>query len=141
MPCRHDTWQIRSHPLCWQVLQVCMSLRNSCRTDSRLVSHCDEEDAKLSVSKTSSSKSANHSSRNSDTEVEKKNRTASGSRSHSSQGHSKTLQGGTGSCRSKSPKAHRSSSRSRSPSSRRHSRKHSPKRTSRRHSKRVKFSL
>ena len=107
----------------------------SCRTDSRPVSHCDEEDAKPSVSKTSSSKSANHSSRSSDSEVEKKNRTASGSRSHSSQRHSRTSQGGMGSCRSKSPKAQSSSSRSRSPSSRRHSRKHSPKRTRRRHSK------
>ena len=107
----------------------------SCRTDSRPVSHCDEEDAKPSVSKTSSSKSANHSSRSSDSEVEKKNRTASGSRSHSSQRHSRTSQGGMGSCRSKSPKAQRSSSRSRSPSSRRHSRKHSPKKTRRRHSK------
>ena len=56
----------------------------SCRTDSRPVSHGDEEDVKPSVSKTSSSKSANHSSRSSDSEVEKKNRTASGSRSHSS---------------------------------------------------------
>ena len=107
----------------------------SCRTDSRLVSHCDEEDAKPSVSKTSSSKSANHSSRSSDSEVEKKNRTASGSRSHSSQRHSRTSQGGMGSCRSKSPKAQSSSSRSRSPSSRRHSRKHSPKKTRRRHGK------
>ena len=107
----------------------------SCRTDSRPVS-CDEEDAvKPSVSKTSSSKSANHSSRSSDSEVEKKNRTAPGSRSHSSQRHSRTSQGGMGSCRSKSPKAYSSSSRSRSPSSRRHSRKHSPKRTRRRHSK------
>ena len=105
----------------------------SCRTDSRPVSHCDEEDAKPSVSKTSSSKSANHSSRKLDSEAEKKNRTASGSRSHSRQRHSRTSQGGVGSCRSKSPKAYRSSSRSRSPSSRRHSRKHSPKRT--RHSK------
>ena len=76
----------------------------SCRTDSRPVSHCDEEDAKPSVSKTSSSKSANHSSRSSDSEVEKKNRTASGSRSRSSQRHSRTSQGGIGSCRSKSPK-------------------------------------
>ena len=107
----------------------------SCRTDSRPVSHCDEKDAKPSVSKTSSSKSANHSSRSSDSEVEKKNRTSSGSRSHSSQRHSRTSQGGMGSCRSKSPKAQRSSSRSRSPSSRRHSRKHSPKRTRRRYSK------
>ena len=107
----------------------------SCRTDSRPVSQCDEEDAKPAVSKTSSSKSANHSSRSSDSEVEKKNRTASGSRSHSSQRHSRTSQGGMGSCRSKSPKAQSSSSRSRSPSSRRHSRKHSPKRTRRRHSK------
>ena len=107
----------------------------SCRTDSRPVSQCDEEDAKPSVSKTSSSKSANHSSRSSDSEVEKKNRTASGSRSHSSQRHSRTSQGGMGSCRSNSPKAYSSSSRSRSPSSRRHSRKHSPKRTRRRHSK------
>ena len=108
----------------------------SCRTDSRPVSHCDEEDAaKPSVSKTSSSKSANHSSRNSDSEFEEKNRTASGSRSHSSQRHSRTSQGGMGSCRSKSPKAQSSSSRSRSPSSRRHSRKHSLKRTHRRHSK------
>ena len=98
----------------------------SCRTDSRPVSHCDEEDAKPSVSKTSSSKSANHSSRSSDSEVEKKNRTAPGSSSHSSQRHSRTSQGGMGSCRSKSPKAYSSSSRSRSPSSRRHSRKHSP---------------
>ena len=107
-----------------------------CRTDSRPVSHCDEEDAaKPSVSKTSSSKSANHSSRNSDSEFEEKNRTASGSRSHSSQRHSRTSQGGMGSCRSKSPKAQSSSSRSRSPSSRSHSRKHSPKRTRRRHSK------
>ena len=105
----------------------------SCRTDSWPVSHCDEEDAKPSVSKTSSSKSTNYSSRNSDSEVEKKNRTASGSRSHSGQRHSRTSQGGMGSCRSKSPKAYRSSSRS--PSSRRHSRKHSPKRTRRRHSK------
>ena len=106
----------------------------SCRTDSRPVSHCDEEDAaKPSVSKTSSSKSANRSSRSSDSEVEKKNRTASGSRSHSSQRHSRTSQGGMGSCRSKSPKAQRSSSRS--PSSRRHSRKHSHKKTRRRHSK------
>ena len=104
----------------------------SCRTGSRPVSHCDEEVAKPSVSKTSSSKSANHSSRKSDAEVEKKNRTASGSRS---QRHSRTSQGGVGSCRSKSPKAYRSSSRSRSPSSRRHSRKHSPKRMRRRHSK------
>ena len=56
----------------------------SCRTDSRPVSHCDEEDAKPAVSKTSSSKSANHSSRSSDSEVEKKNRTAPGSRPHSS---------------------------------------------------------
>ena len=107
----------------------------SCRTDSRPVSHCDEEYAKPSVSKTSSSMSANHSSRSSDSEVEKKNRTASGSRSHSSQRHSRTSQGGMGSCRSKSPKAQSSSSRSRSPSSRRHSRKHSPKKTRRRHSK------
>ena len=107
----------------------------SCRTDSRPVSHCDEEDAKPSVSKTSSSKTANHSSRSSDSEVEKKNRTASGSRSHSSQRHSRTSQGGMGSCRSKSPKAQSSSSRSRSPSSRRHSRKYSPKKTRRRHSK------
>ena len=107
----------------------------SCRTDSRPVSHCDEEDAKPSVSKTSSSKSANHSSRSSDSEVEKKNRTAPGSRSHSSQRHSRTSQGGMGSCRSKSPKAPRSSSRSRSPSSRRHSRKHSPKKTRRHHDK------
>ena len=107
----------------------------SCRTDSRPVS-CDEEDAvKPSVSKTSSSKSANHSSRSSDSEVEKKNRTAPGSRSHSSQRHSRTSQGGMGSCRSKSPKAYSSSSRSRSPSSRRHSRKHSPKKTRRCHSK------
>ena len=103
----------------------------SCRTDSRPVSHCDEEDAaKPSVSKTSSSKSANHSSRKSDSEVEKKNRTASGSRS---QRHSRSSQGGMGSCRSKSPKAPRSSPRS--PSSRRHSRKHSPKKTRRRHGK------
>ena len=36
----------------------------SCRTDSRPVSHCDEEDAKPSVSKTFSSKSAIHRSRN-----------------------------------------------------------------------------
>ena len=107
----------------------------SCRTDSRIVSHCDGEDAKPSVSKTSSSKSANHSSRKSDSEVEKKNRTASGSRSRSSQRHSRTSRGGMGFCRSKSPKVYRSSSRSRSPSSRRHSRKHSPKRTRRRHSK------
>ena len=107
----------------------------SCRTDSRPVSHYDEEDAKSSVSKTSSSKSANHSSRSSDSEVEKKNRTASGSRSHSSQRHSRTSQGGMGSCRSQSPKAQSSSSRSRSPSSRRHSRKQSPKKTRRRHSK------
>ena len=107
----------------------------SCRTDSRPVSHRDEEDAKPSVSKTSSSKSANHSSRSSDSEVEKKNRTASGSRSQSSQRHSRTSQGGMGSCRSKSPKAQSSSSRSRSPSSRRHSRKHSPKKTRRRHGK------
>ena len=107
----------------------------SCRTDSRPVSHYDEEDAKPSVCKTSSFKSANHSSRSSDSEVEKQNRTASGSRSHSSQRHSRTSQGGMGSCRSKSPKAQSSSSRSRSPSSRRHSRKHSPKRTHRRHSK------
>ena len=107
----------------------------SCRTDSRPVSHGDEEDAKPSVSKTSSSKSANHSSRSSDSEVEKKNRTASGSRSHSSQRHSRTSQGGMGSCRSKSPKAQSSSSRSRSPSSRRHSRNHSPKKTRRGHSK------
>ena len=104
----------------------------SCRTDSRPVSHCDEEDAKPSVSKTSSFKSANHSSRKSDSEVEKKNRTASGSRS---QRHSRSSQGGIGSCRSKSPKAQRSFSRSRSPSSRRHSRKHSPKKTRRRHGK------
>ena len=104
----------------------------SCRTDSRPVSQCDEEDAKPSVSKTSSSKSANHSSGKSDAEGEKKNRTASGSRS---QRHSRSSQGGMGSCRSKSPKAYRSSSRSRSPSSRRHSRKHSPKKTRRRHSK------
>ena len=103
-----------------------------CRTDSRPVSQCDEEDAKPSVSKTSSSKSANHSSGKSDAEVEKKNRTASGSRS---QRHSRSSQGGMGSCRSKSPKAYRSSSRSRSPSSRRHSRKHSPKKTRRRHGK------
>ena len=107
----------------------------SCRTDSRPVSQCDEEDTKPAVSKTSSSKSANHSSRSSDSEVEKKNRTAPGSRSHSRQRHSRTSQGGMGSCRSKSPKAYRSSSRSRSPSSRRYSRKHSPKRTCRRHSK------
>ena len=107
----------------------------SCRTDSRPVSHCDEEDATPSVSKTSSSKSANHSSRSSDSDVEKKNRTASGSRSHSSQRHSITSQGGMGSCRSKSPEAQSSSSRLRSPSSRRHSRKHSPKKTRRRHSK------
>ena len=107
----------------------------SCRTDSRPVSQCDEEDAKPSGSKTSSSKSANHSSRSSDSEVEKKNRTASGSRSHSSQRHSRTSQGGIGSCRSKSPKAQSSSSRSRSPLSRRRSRKHSPKKTRRRHSK------
>ena len=107
----------------------------SCRTDSRPVSQCDEEDAKPAVSKTSSSKSANHSSRSSDSEVEKKNRTASGSRSHSRQRHSRTSQGGRGSCRSKSPKAQSSSSRSRSPSSRRHSWKHSPKRMRRRHSK------
>ena len=107
----------------------------SCRTDSRPVSHCDEEDAKPSVSKTSSSKTANHSSRSSDSEVKKKNRTASGSRLHSSQRHSRTSQGGMGSCRSKSPKAQSSSSRSRSPSSRRHSRKYSPKKTRRRHSK------
>ena len=107
----------------------------SCRTDSRPVSHCDEEDAKPSVSKTSSSKSANHSSRKSDSEVEKKNRTASGSRSGSSQRYFRTSQGGIGSCRSKSPKVYRSSSRSRSPSSRRHSRKHSPKKTRRRHGK------
>ena len=86
----------------------------SCRTDSRPVSQCDEEDAKPSVSKTSSSKSANHSSGISDAEVEKKNRTASGSRS---QRHSRSSQGGMGSCRSKCPKAHRSSSRSMSPSS------------------------
>ena len=104
----------------------------SCRTDSRPVSHYDEEDAKPSVSKTSSSKSANHSSRKSDSEVEKKNRTASGSRS---QRHSRSSQGGMGSCRSKSPKAPRSSSRSRSPSSRRHSRKHSLKKTRRHHDK------
>ena len=104
----------------------------SCRTDSRPVSQSDEEDAKPSVSKTSSSKSANHSSGKSDAEVEKKNRTASGSRS---QRHSRSSQGGMGSCRSKSPKAPSSSSRSRSPSSRRHSRKHSPKKTRRRHSK------
>ena len=108
---------------------------HSCRTDSRPVSHYDEEDAKPSVSKTSSSKSANHSSRNIDSEVEEKNRTAPGSRSHSSQRHSRISQGGIGSCRSKSPKAQSSSSRSRSPSSRRHSRKHSPKKTRRRHSK------
>ena len=107
----------------------------SCRTDSRPVSHYDEEDAKPSVSKTSSSKSANYSSRSSDSEVEKKNRTASGSRSHSSQRQFRTSQGGMGSCRSKSPKAYRSSSRSRSPSSRRHSRIHSPKKTRRRHGK------
>ena len=107
----------------------------SCRTDSRPVSHCDEEDAKPSVSKTSSSKSANQSSRSSVSEVEKKDRTASGSRSPSSQRHSRTSQGGMGSCRSKSPKAQSSSSRSRSPSSRRHSQKHSPKRTHRRRSK------
>ena len=107
----------------------------SCRTDSRPVSHCDEEDPKPSVSKTSSSMSANHSSRKSDSEVEKKNRTASGSRSHSSQRHSRTSKGGMGSCRSKSPKAQSSSSRSRSPSSRRHSRKYSPKKTRRRHGK------
>ena len=100
----------------------------SCRTDSRPVSQCDEEDAKPSVSKTSSSKSANHSSGKSDGEVEKKNRTAS-------QRHSRSSQGGMGSCRSKSPKAQSSSSRSRSPSSRRHSRKHSPKKTRRRHGK------
>ena len=105
----------------------------SCRTDSRPVSQCEEEDAKPTVSKTSSSKSANHSSRSSDSEVEKKNRTAPGSRSHSSQRHSTTSQGGMGSCRSNSPKAYRSSSRS--PSSRRHSRKHPPKRTRRRHTK------
>ena len=104
----------------------------SCRTDSRPVSHYDEEDAKPFVSKTSSSKSANHSSRSSDSEVEKKDRTALGSRS---QTHSRTSQGGIGSCRSKSPKAPRSSSRSRSPSSRRHSRKHSPKKTRRCHGK------
>ena len=107
----------------------------SCRTDSRPVSQCDEEDAKPVVSETSSSKSANHSSRSSDSEVEKKNRTAPGSRSHSSQRHIRPSQGGMGSCRSKSPKAYRSSSRSRSPSSSRHSRKNSPKRTRRRHSK------
>ena len=107
----------------------------SCRTDSRLVSHCDEEDAKPSVSKTSSFKSANHSSRKSDSEVEKKNRTASGSRSRSRQRHSRTSQGGMGSCRSKSPKAQSSSTRSRSLSSRRHSWKHFPKRTRRRHGK------
>ena len=107
----------------------------SCRTDSRPVSHGDEEDAKPSVSKTSSSKSANHSSRSSDSEVEKKNRTAPGSRSHLSQRHSRTSKGGMGSCRSKSPKVQSSSSRSRSPSSRRHSRKYSPKQTRRRHSK------
>ena len=65
----------------------------SYRSDSRPVSHCDEEDAKPSVSKTSNSKSANHSSKNSDSEVERKNRTASGSRSHSSQRHSRTSQG------------------------------------------------
>ena len=87
----------------------------SCRTDSRPVSHCDEEDAKPSVSKTSSSKSAHHSSGKSDSEVKKKDRTSSGSRSHSSQRHSRTSQGGMGSCRSKSLKAYRSSSRSRSP--------------------------
>ena len=104
----------------------------SCRTDSRPVSQCDEEDAKPSVSKISSSKSANHSSGKSDAEVEKKNRTESGSRS---QRHSRSSQGGMGSCRSKSPKAQSSSSRSRSPSSRRHSRKHSPKKMRRRHSK------
>ena len=96
----------------------------SYRTDSRPVSHCDDEDAKPSVSKISSSKSANHSSRSSDSEVEKKNRTASGSRSHS-----RTSQGGMGSGRSTPPKAQMSSSRSRSPSSRRHSWKHSLKRT------------
>ena len=107
----------------------------SCRTDSRPVSHGDEEDAKPSVRKTSSYKSANHSSRSSDSEVEKKNRTALGSRSHSSQRHSRTSQGGMGSCRSKSPKAQSFSSRSRSPSSRRHSRKYSLKKTRRRHSK------
>ena len=107
----------------------------SCRTDSRPVSQCDEEDAKPTVSKTSSSKSANHSSRSSDSEVEKKYRTAPGSRSHSSRRHSRTSKGGMGSCRSKSPKAQSSSSRSRSPSSRRHSRKYSPKRTRRCHSK------
>ena len=107
----------------------------SCRTDSRPVSHGDEEDAKPSVSKTSSSKSANHSSRSSDSGVEKKNRTAPGSRSHLSQRHSRTSKGGMGSCRSKSPKVQSSSSRSRSPSSRRHSRKSSPKKTRRRHGK------
>ena len=63
----------------------------SCRTDSRPVSQCDEEDAKPSVSKTSSCKSANHSSGKSDAEVEKRNRTASGSRS---QRHSRSSQGG-----------------------------------------------
>ena len=43
-----------------------------CRTDSRPVNHYDEEDAKPSVSKTSSSKSADHSSRKTYSEVEKK---------------------------------------------------------------------
>ena len=99
----------------------------SCRTDLRPVSHCHEEDAKPLVSKTSTSKSAYHKSEKSDSEVKKKDRNASRSRSHSSQRHSRTSQGAMGSYSSKSPKTHRSSSRSRSPSSRRHSRKNSPK--------------
>ena len=94
----------------------------SCRIDSRPVSHCDKEDAKPRRRKTSSSKSAHHSSGKSDSEAKKTDKNASGSRSHLSQRHSRTSQGAMGSCRSKSPKAHRSSSRSKSPSSRRHSR-------------------
>ena len=85
---------------------------SSCRTDSRPVSHHDEEDVKPSGSKMSNSRSAHHSPGKSDSEVEKKNRTASGLKSHSSQRHSRTSQGDMGSCRSKSPKAHSSSSRS-----------------------------
>ena len=76
--------------LCVQKTKPVRSLRNLCVT----IDQCDydEEDAKPSVSKTSSSKSADHSSGKTYSEVEKKNRTASGSRSHSSQRHSRTSQ-------------------------------------------------
>ena len=100
----------------------------SFRTDSRTVSHCGEEDAKLPlpVRKASSAKPTHHSSGKPDSEVKKKDRTFSGPRSHYRQRRFRTSQGAMGSCRSKSPKAYRSSSRSRSPSSRRHSRLDSP---------------